>query len=101
MDWVGWVFIALGVAFIISEVVTSLFERYRKLAALKALKEVLGQKRDEQRQGVQDKAMADVKDAITEVVKKLPWPVIVGFILIYLGLCIIHAPLPLTIKIGS
>jgi len=101
MEWLGWVFIGLGVVFIISEVMLSCMERLRKVAVLKALKKILEQKKDEQRLGVQEKAATDVSSAITEVIKKLPWMVIVGFILIYLGLCIIHAPLPLTIKIGS
>ncbi|GEM_PF-6539263 len=101
IEWLGWVFIALGVAFIISEVVTSLIERYRKLAALKALKTILAQKKDEQRLAVQEQAAADLKEVLTELVKKLPWTVIVGFIFIYLGLCILKAPLPLSIKIGS
>jgi hypothetical protein len=101
MEWLGWVFIGLGVDFIIFEIVMSFIERRKKLAVLKALKTILAQKKEEQRLGVQEQAAAEIKEVLTELVKKLPWAVITGFILIYLGLCIIHAPLPLSVKIGS
>jgi uncharacterized membrane protein YcjF (UPF0283 family) len=101
MEWIGWVFVVLGAAAIISEVVMGIIERWRKVAALKAVKTILAQNRDEQRLGAQEKALADLKDVLTELVKKLPWTVIVGFILLYLGLFIIGAPLPFSVNIGS
>jgi hypothetical protein len=101
MEWLGWVFVVLGAAAIIGEVVINFIERKRRLSVLKTLKTILAQKKDEQRLGAQEQALADVKDALTELVKKLPWTVIVGFILLYLGLYIIGAPLPLSINIGS
>jgi hypothetical protein len=77
-EWLGWVFIGLGVLCILIEVMI------RIRSAVKPMHPAVG-----------------APDYVLEIIKKLPWVVIVGLILIYLGLYIIGAPLPIKIVIGG
>ena len=79
--WLGWIFMFLGLAFILVEV----YFRFRPKKAKKLYADVVS-----------------IPDTIiTELIKKLPWVVVLGLIFIYLGLTIIHAPVPIKIAIGG
>jgi drug/metabolite transporter (DMT)-like permease len=75
--WLGWVFIVAGVVFISLEVVVSLKKRFRST-------------RD-----------ALPNDIVIELIKKLPWIVVLGLILLYLGLYIVGVPVPFSLAIGN
>jgi D-alanyl-lipoteichoic acid acyltransferase DltB (MBOAT superfamily) len=75
--WLGWVFFVFGVLLIILEIVLDLRKR------LKVSRAVIPE-------GV-----------MTEIIKKLPWMVVLGLIFIYLGMYIIGVPVPISITVGS
>jgi hypothetical protein len=80
-EWLGWVFVCAGGLIVLIEVAIYLVKSFKQPKAPKAPK------------------MAIPDAIVIELIKKLPWMVILGLILIYLGLYIIGVPIPFSIAI--
>lgn len=79
----GWLFIIVGGAIILTEVIAHLKNSFKP------------------KESDDTRKYAIPNDIIVELIKKLPWVVVLGLILIYLGLYMVGAPVPFSIAIGN
>jgi len=85
----GWAFIGVGFAIIVIELLFH-WKSYSKLYS----------KNEEKRVKFIRNAKA-MDSLVPDIIKKLPWVVVLGLLLIYLGMYIVGAPVPISIIIGN